>query len=174
MVVPVVLTVAVSFVRPMFMPRYLIICVPALILFGASPLARLRRPPVVGVLVVTLVWLSASHLFAFYQRDAMEDWRDATRYVLAATHPGDVVAFFPPYASKPFQYYQRLAGADEPTNLEGRTRPEGQRTWLVIRESDAAARLPQIQQLQSSLTYTNRLADRHRFFGVGVELYVPK
>jgi hypothetical protein len=54
----------------------------------------------VGVLVVTLVWLSASHLFAFYQRDAMEDWRDATRYVLAATHPGDVVAFFPLYAKQ--------------------------------------------------------------------------
>ena len=174
LVIPFALCVTGSFVKPLFVPRYLIICVPALVLFGASALARLRRPVWVGALVVPLVWASATQLLVLYGTAQFENWREATRYVLGTTYRGDAISFFPLYARRPFEYYQRQAGVMWPVNVEGGVRLNGQRIWLVIRKSDAAAHQPQIRQLQASLTETRRLADRHEFDGVGVELYVLK
>ena len=117
LIVPVVLSFAVSFVQPMFVSYYLIICIPALVLFGAAAIARLRRPLVAGALVAPLVWLSATYLLPFYARDSVENWRDPTRYVLAATRAGDGIVFFPDGGRKPFGVLRasgRGCGASEP------------------------------------------------------------
>lgn len=174
LLVPVVLNFAVSFVQPMFLSYYLIICVPALFLFGATAIARVRPPAVAGALVALLVWLSVTHLVTYYGRDSFENWRDATRYVLAAARPGDGIVFYPEYARKPFDYYARQAGGAGPANLKGQPLAGKQRVWLLIRESDAAAGRSEVQQLQSSLTERYSLADRLGFRRVGVELYVRR
>lgn len=168
---PIALCFAVSSVRPMFLSYYLIICVPALILFGTAALARIHQPIFVGVLVAPLVWLSATQLAAFYGSDRGENWRDATQYVLSATRPGDAIVFYPDFAHKPFDYYQRRSNGAAPTNLTGEAPVETQqRVWLVIRESDAAARFPEIRQVQSSLR-GYRLIGRREFRRVEVDLY---
>jgi len=173
LVVPVVLSFAVSFVQPMFLSRYLIICVPALVLFGTAAIARLRRPVVAWVVVASLVWLSATHLFAFYESGrGGESWRDATGYVLAATRPGDGIVFYPYYVRAPFEYYQRQGKVTGPANLEGQALVGRERIWLVIREPDAADHVAEMHQLRSLLTERYRLVDRRRFPQVGVELYV--
>jgi mannosyltransferase len=94
LLVPVVLSFAVSFVQPMFLSNYLIICVPALILFGAAAIVRIHRPALAGALVILLVSLAASRLVNYYRHNTVENWREATRYVLAAASPGDGIVFY--------------------------------------------------------------------------------
>jgi mannosyltransferase len=103
LVVPVVLSFTATSIQPMFVSRYLIICVPALLLFGTAAFAKLHHRAAIGALVAPLVLLSAFYLYAYYRDDRFEDWRDATRFVLAATHPGDAIVFYPSYAHKPFE-----------------------------------------------------------------------
>lgn len=185
LVVPVVLDFAVSFIQPMFINRYLIICVPALVLFGASAIARLRRPLTVAVFTAPLVLLSVTQLLAWYGRDAQENWRDATRYVLAATHPSDAIVFCPKYAHEPFEYYERQSEVSGPTKLEGRPlvleelppAPEGpplverHRIWLVI--GWPQYHLKEARPIQLSLlTESYRVAARRCFRNVVVVLYV--
>ena len=171
LILPVVFSFAVSMVWPMFLSRYLIICVPALILFGTSALARVRSQIIAAALAVPIVWLTATNLAAYYRSDQGEDWRDATRYVLAATHPGDGIVFYPDYAHKPFDYYQRRSDAAGPANLAGQSKVERNRIWFVIRKSDAGVHLQEVQQVQTSMAEHYRMVDRHGFRGVGVELY---
>ncbi len=173
LVFPIALSFAVSFVRPMFIPRYLIISVPALVLFGASAIPRLRRPLPIGLLVASLVWLSAIQLLGYYRRDSNENWRDATRYVLAATQPGDALVFYPHYTAGPFEYYQRQSRVIGPTKLVASVPLEGRRIWLVIRAPDVE-RFSGIRVLQSSLAEKYRLVTQREFQGVGVELYLRK
>ena len=170
LVVPIVLSVALSFVQPIFISRYLIICVPALILFGTAGIASVRRRVAAGMLIA-FVCLSATQLFAFYGREGDENWRDATGYVLVATRPGDAIVFIPRYARKPFEYYQRQGKSIGPTNFDGQALEESHRIWLVIRQSDAASYFPEIRHLQSQLSGTYRLAARRSFRNVAVELY---
>ncbi len=174
LVAPVVLTFAVSLVRPMFLAPYLIICVPALVLFGTAAIARLRRPVLVGLFVVPLVWLSATQVFVFYGRERGENWRDLARYVLASARPGDAVVFYPYYAGVPFEYYRRQSGVAGPVDLKGQSLAGRQRIWLVIRESDAAANSSEFRQLQASLAERYSVVDRRGFHRVGVRLYVSR
>ena len=52
---PVVLTVLLSFARPVFLPRYMIFCLPALLILVAAGLARLNRWLLPPALVVVLL-----------------------------------------------------------------------------------------------------------------------
>src|ERR1700683_2271832 len=61
LILPVVFSFAVSMVWPMFLSRYLIICVPALILFGTSALAKMRSQIIAAALAVPIVWLTATN-----------------------------------------------------------------------------------------------------------------
>jgi len=173
LVVPIALSFTASFVQPMFLDRYLIICVPALVLFGASAIAELRRPVATGMLVALLVWLSATRLAVYYGRDGLENWRDATRSVLNDMRPSDAIVFYPPYAQRPFEYYQRQAEVSQPPRALAPAPVDQQRVWLVIRESDTADHFFAVQRLQASLTKKYRPAGEWRFSGVELQLYVP-
>jgi len=168
---PVVLTYVVSLVQPMFLARYLIVCVPALLLFGAAAIERLRRPVAAGGLALLLVAFSSAQLVDFYRRERGEDWRGATRSVLAAARAGDAVLFFPDFARKPFGYYQGQAGVSGPLNLQGRPLEGRERIWLVIRKSDVPLHRAELERLQASLATGYRLAGRRGVRGVGIELY---
>jgi hypothetical protein len=170
--VPVILSFAVSLVRPVFLSYYLIICVPALALFGASGIARGGRPVLSAALAVPLLALSTDRLVAYYRAPG-QDYRGAARHVIAAMRPGDGILFFPNYVRKPFEYYERQDGITGPVNLD--RSPEWAargRIWLVIREAVSAVDLPELRRLQSSLLAGHRLEDRIPFHRVRVELYV--
>jgi mannosyltransferase len=171
---PIAMSFAVSFVQPMFLARYLTICVPALALFGASAIPQLRRSVAIGVLVALFVGLSAMQLADYYSQCDSEDWRDATRSVRGDTRPGDAIIFYPSYAREPFEYYQRQAEAVEPTLVSDSRPIDEPRIWLMIRESDVPGHSLAMRQLQSSLMEKYRSAVGRKFSGVEVELYVRK
>ena len=170
------LSFAVSFVQPMFISYYLIVCVPALSLFGTAAIVQIRSLAVAAALVVLLVLLTATRLIQYYRsdRDLFENWRDATRYVLDAAHTEDGIVFFPDYARTPFDYYVRQMKVAGPVNIQRLPLTHQPRIWLMIRQSDAGAHSSEVQRLQSSLTEHHWIADRHKFQGVGVELYVQR
>ena len=104
-VVPVGGSFVLSYAKPIFLTRYLIVSVPALVVLGAAGITRLR-PRVVGALALAAVLvLSARTLRYWYADYKKEDWRAATHLVLARDRPGDVALFYRPSRRVAFEYY---------------------------------------------------------------------
>jgi len=108
--IPIVLSFSYSLYKPLFWSRYLIICLPSLILLGAVGLSNLQRRSgrIFEVSLVIMLILSGSELINWYTRydkEGGENWREATRYVLSMVQTGDTIFFEPPYASQSFDYY---------------------------------------------------------------------
>jgi hypothetical protein len=111
LIAPVVTVVTVSLVKPLFVPRFLSFCLPALLLLVAVGINRFR--PVIlswGLFVA----ISTCSIFAdvrYYQYDfemSRPDWRAANLYVFEHAQPGDSIFFCEPAAEAPFGFYSRL------------------------------------------------------------------
>jgi mannosyltransferase len=106
LVVPVGLAWIESLFGPrVFLPRNLLLVVPAVALLLGWGLTLPRMPRVLGwALVAGFVGLRAAALVPSYGVSP-EDWRGATAYVLAHAKPGDCLAFYPSDGRMAFQYY---------------------------------------------------------------------
>lgn len=108
-VVPTLVTLAGSQLLPAFQSRYLIISLPGLTLAAAAGIAQLRRRWVVAGLTAAMTWFALAGVRSYYRADfdlAREDWRDATRYVLDQSQPGDAVIFSESESRMPYEYYR--------------------------------------------------------------------
>jgi len=103
---PVALTFVYSLLaQPIFLPRNLLMCVPAAALLLALGLADRRLPRLVApAVVVALLALRALAVGASYGVSP-EPWRAASADVLARARPGDCIAFYPEDGRMAFQYY---------------------------------------------------------------------
>lgn len=107
---PILISYAISFTKPIFYPRYIIISVAALTLVAGGALAFVR-PRVVALLAAgVLSWLALPGIGNYYD-DTKADWRQTTRFVIDNARPGDAVIFFSPTGRRPFEYYLSLADA---------------------------------------------------------------
>jgi mannosyltransferase len=106
--VPVLGSLAMSIVQPVFLARYLIIALPPLIILASIGISTLTTPSR-ALAVAVIVALSAFSLHSYYTADYKneEDWRRATAYVLANSRPGDQALFLTRYGRRPFEYYAR-------------------------------------------------------------------
>ena len=117
---PIAVMFLISQLKPLFLPRYFILVLPALILLAASGLERVisgRRAQssasqglMAGALAL-FVLLSLRGDLAYYRKDfdiAREDWRGATHYILANSHPDDVIIFHQAMGRMPYEYYRSL------------------------------------------------------------------
>jgi mannosyltransferase len=93
---PIVLTVVLSFARPVFLPRYMIFCVPPLVILGAAGLNNFRPPALRAVIAALVLLLSARTIPYVYGHD-FDDERDAagvaTNFILDHAQTGDAVVF---------------------------------------------------------------------------------
>ena len=93
---PVGLTVLLSFARPVFLGRYMIFCLPALLILVATGVARLRPWWLLTAALTGMLLLCAHGVFFVYSHD-FDDERDAsgaaTDFILAHTQPGDAILF---------------------------------------------------------------------------------
>lgn len=176
LLVPTLLSFALSFAQPMFDSRYVIVSLPALTLLGAAGLAEVRERLLAGSLLLLAVGLSGLHLADWYRRGSHEDWRNATKFVLAGMLPGDGIVLYPSYARKPFEYYERQDRASGPENLQGQDlRSAGKRrVWLVLRDSDAAARQEDVDRIELRLREQHRLIRQRALHRVSVRLYAAR
>jgi hypothetical protein len=194
---PFIIVLSISVVRPMFVPRFLLICLPAFLLAVSVGLTRIRPRSVAWTLggAISLLGLAAippSYGLSF----GSEDWRLVSSYVFEQAGPGDGVFLYPDYVSIPFQYYRdhkkpapdwpapiaptagALAPAPSATNLSGNSHETQQpmrRFWIVFHHAvplTSEAR----KDLTANLTLWQskgwRLTQAYEFPAVSVLLFV--
>jgi len=107
---PVVLTILLSFARPVFLARYMIFCLPALLILVAAGLARLNRWLLPPVLVVILL-LGLQGIAFVYGHD-FDNERDASgtaaNFILDHTQPGDAIIFHIAETRVPYEFFRSL------------------------------------------------------------------
>jgi mannosyltransferase len=108
---PIFISYAISFTKPIFYPRYIIVAVAALPLIAGGALTFIRPRLIAPVAALVLLWLALPGIGAHYEA-GKADWREVTRFVIANARPGDAVIFYSPTGRRPFEYYISLAGAD--------------------------------------------------------------
>ncbi len=107
--VPVIVVLAASVVRQLFLARYLNPCLPALILIVAAGITRLRPPVLAWVLGAAISAFSVLGAVSYYRQDfdlERDDWRAATSYVLDHALPGDGAFFYLNFGRLPFEFYR--------------------------------------------------------------------
>lgn len=172
--IPIALTFVVSLARPMFLAYCLIVCVPPLMLFGATGIASIEARGIAAAIVMALVLIGASNLREIYGREASQNWRAAAQHLFASSQPGDGILYFPSFARKPIAYYaRRQRTSTAPADLTGQPL-DRQRVWLVIRSSDVPRLGDLLSALRSQLANIFELTDRREFGLVAVELHARR
>jgi mannosyltransferase len=108
---PVLLTVAVSFARPLFLGRYFVLCLPALNLLVAAGLARLRSFWLLAPTLLIFVILSLRGTVSYYEHDfdlRRDNWADASQFLLSNARPGDAIVFDIAMGRMPYEYYRSV------------------------------------------------------------------
>jgi mannosyltransferase len=103
---PIILVLTASIVKPIFVDKYLIECLPFTVLLLAVGLERLRPRALSLATSIVILALSARGVVGYYRQPDKADWRTATRYVLDSARSGDAALFFPRYVVSPFEYYR--------------------------------------------------------------------
>jgi len=122
LLLPPIVLVAGSAIKPILVNRYLVMCVPALVLltgFAVDRLFAARGPMlkwsgVAGGLIMIGGYALASAAQYRAAVDQTNPLRDMTRYVVGHARPGDAAIFFTPSAHLSFNYYAR---AEAPARL---------------------------------------------------------
>jgi len=153
--IPILITLLISIGRPLFVSRFLAICIPAGVLLAASGvivISRWSRYASLAILALT-VFYSSSNIRHYFQRpEYTETWREASAYLLSRAQPGDEVVVLPG-TGPPFEYYLER---NSKSLLQLRILPSG---------ADAKRMsLPQNVWFLGSLTLTPKLASETEAF----------
>ncbi|MGE5054806.1 MAG: hypothetical protein ACM3WP_11625 [Acidobacteriota bacterium] len=113
---PIVLTVLLSFARPVFLGRYMIFCLPPLLILAAAGLERLRRPWMLGAALAVMLLFSVQGVIFVYghdfdsERDSSES---ASNFILDQAKANDAILFHIAETRIPYEFSRSLrAGHD--------------------------------------------------------------
>ena len=197
-VMPIAITFVVSLAKPVLMPRYLFICIPALVLLVAAGMSSLSSRWLALSLLGVICWLSLGGVRGYYERDfdlTREDFRSAASYIVSHAAPGDAIAFHKGQNRFAYSYYADRSmgaakpaivypGADQPTwrdfaskvtpqTLETVRQHRG-RVWLLISENMRATGEDAVaQQLKHAADDHHRLTEQRDFTTLRAYLFVP-
>jgi mannosyltransferase len=111
MLFPVILTLVLSFARPVFLPRYMIFCLPALLILTAAGLMSVPSKWLAALLIAGTVLLSARMIPFVYGHDfdtEREASGAATNFILDHTQPGDAIIFHIAATRVPYEFFRSL------------------------------------------------------------------
>jgi mannosyltransferase len=188
---PIVAMIAISFIKPIWSPRYLLMCVPAVVLLVSDGLVSIDVVMPSGRVVSSAVFMTMFVLALFATRDYFASFRAyghngraVAQYLLSQQEPGDAVIFYSFSQHYVFEYYltrEKEAGAVttapavlfpldlEPASIEKRTVPYG-RIWLVLHQT---RRTPltdaRTEMIRSTLGRHFRLTGEREFPGSGMD-----
>jgi mannosyltransferase len=190
LLVPIGLALGVSTIKPIFVSRYFVVCLPPLVLLASVGMTRLHAPWAMAIMVAVFVAAAGYQDVRYYARLHARDWRGATAYVLSRRQPGDAMFFSPWYLQHPYDYYrarsscgggppvvprwERSMGAGDPTaGLLNTLQARYSRVWILYYSdtSDIAPLNPRIFAPFSARSWTKENRD---FGGVGVRLYTAR
>jgi hypothetical protein len=108
---PVALTVLLSFARPVFLGRYMIFCLPALLILVAAGLARIRKSRMLGTVLAGILLLCLQGTFFVYGQD-FDNERDAsgaaTSFILDHSQAGDAIVFHIAATRVAYEFFRSL------------------------------------------------------------------
>jgi hypothetical protein len=170
---PLLITVLASAtVKPLLVPRYLLVVVPALVLVAAIGLCRLddRRLATAGVAALALVSLAGA--VGVLQRSPFENWRSAVEVVADGAQPGDDVVVMPARAVHAVRYYADRHDAPDLTLLGPDDLGElvSDQVWVVDRRSQGWSDEGR-DLIEAGLAGSYELVDEHHFDNVDVRRY---
>ena len=177
--VPIALTISALTIRPVFVPRFLLVCLPASVLLAGAGFSKLLsnvRWLALVLLGLTLLYSASSLRFYFRHSDLKENWRGAAAYVASQLHRDDGVILLPVYAQFTFNYYRSASSAARIPILSGvdwklQSRVP-QRMWFVasgfVNPQSGEAEVSAFQTAQKG---SYRLTQYHEFGGVKVWLF---
>jgi mannosyltransferase len=151
--VPFLLTVAISYFKPMLVDRFLIVALPALALASAYAISRLGRWAGPAGLAVAVA-ISLTHVRDWYDSLVEQDWRGAVAYVEREKQPQEQLLVHPDWLSSPVEYY-----AETPPATGELT---GDPAWVI----SLTDRSTDVEQLAAGSQY--RIADAVNFVSVQV------
>ena len=102
---PITTAILVSFIKPILIVRFFIVCLPALVLLVSAGLAQLRNVRLFAAALGLLVVLSIANVAYSYAHQDKQDWRGATAYLMSRSASGDAIVFFGPWNQEGFDYY---------------------------------------------------------------------
>ncbi|MFB3815577.1 MAG: glycosyltransferase family 39 protein [Terriglobales bacterium] len=196
LVVPVAIALLVSLVRPVFLPRYLIVCLPALVLLVAAGFASFRERWMAAPVLALTLWFAIVGLRSYYREDfdlTREDFRGVAQYVAAHAQPGDIILFHNGQGRFAYEYYANRLPGVKPTivfpgrgaevawgDFMGSPKPdvlqtpaaEGRRIWMVFSQNGGAEDKT-ARELRAAAGGRERLLDEREFSWVHVDLFAP-
>jgi 4-amino-4-deoxy-L-arabinose transferase-like glycosyltransferase len=114
---PAGLTVLLSFARPVFLARYMIFCLPPLVILAAVGLDRLRRSWMLATALGVMLFLSLQGVFFVYGHDFDQE-RDASleasNFVLHHSAAGDAIIFHIAETRIPYEFARSLRSREQP------------------------------------------------------------
>jgi mannosyltransferase len=176
---PVILSLLVSTVRPIFYHRFLIIDLPAWILMTAVGADAIRSRAWRTVAIAGVCGLSLVSVITAYSR-VQEDWRGVTSYLIAQASPEDRVLYYQPEGYFAVENYRNwLPGggtprpqgvAVNPANDDWAKQINGApRAWLVLYR--ATVDDPVTREIQANLNKRYKAAQQIPFRAVTVIEY---
>jgi mannosyltransferase len=107
---PICITFFLSFWKPIFLARFLIVCLPAAMLLIASGLEEISQPWIRYSLVLMMLVSALAPIRTYYAELGPQDWKNAAGYV-GQNASADDIAFLPNgYCEMPLRYYLDHAG----------------------------------------------------------------
>lgn len=170
---PILLILALSLLKPLFVLRYFISCLPALFLLAACGIARLRPGGLRAPALLFMLILSFRGTADYYKQDLdiqRDDWRAATQYLLNHSQPGDALLFHVPLGRMPYEFYRSLQPltpaavvlyphhgdrltfldfVEKPNDVElERSLQQHPRAWLVLTYAETRSGLPDARSVE--------------------------
>lgn len=196
---PPLFTLVLSLVKPLFVLRYFIFCLPALALLAAYGLTRLRANWLIAAALSLMLILSLRGTADYYRRDIdiqRDDWRAATNFLLSHAEPGDTLLFHVPMGRMPYEFYVSVQGStpspplvlypshgdritfldfvEKPNDAElQRLLPPHRRAWLVLTYAETPSGRPDARTIELSKILANVYpnVEQKDFPGIEVRLY---
>jgi len=182
LVSPVVITLLISIVRPVFYHRFLIICLPAWVLMAAVGITQIRSRAGRCSTVAAMLALSLICAIVLY-RHVTEDWRGAVSYLIANARPDDRVLYYQSVGQFAGESYRdwlpegsgRRPAAVEanPPSMEWNSEIDhAPRVWLVLYRSEPDG--PGSRVIEQELAKGYDRGQQEKFRGVTVIEYSSK
>jgi mannosyltransferase len=114
---PVFLMLLLSLARPLFLGRYFVFCLPALVILAAAGLAKLRRGWLLAAALAVILLLSLRGTFSYYAHDfdlERDDSQAAANYILDHAQPGDAILFHIAEARVPYEFFKSIRASVSP------------------------------------------------------------
>lgn len=108
---PTAATLLLSLARPIFLGRYFIFCLPAMIILAAAGLANLRQQWMVAICLTVMLLLSLKGTLSYYDRDfdlERDGSEAAAKYIYDHAQPGDAILFHIAEGRIPYEFFGSL------------------------------------------------------------------